>query len=248
MLNIRINRQPLTRRAFAVVFVALVGTLLTAASFNLSAQAAGPRALSGHVYDAGGAVLPGAEVTLTNEQQVKWSAVTDAVGTFEFTPVGTGHYVLEVVLPGFRTLQSELDLATAGDWNRTITLQVGELQETVIVTGKRPAQKTAVAPAVASGPVRVGGNIKAPRKLVDVHPVYPRAMQDAGLEGVVPMDALIDVDGTVASVRVLSAQVHPELARAAEQAVRQWVFSPTLLNGTPVQVQMQVSVRFGLAD
>jgi outer membrane biosynthesis protein TonB len=47
---------------------------------------------------------------------------------------------------------------------------------------------------------------------------------------------------------VLGAQIHPEFARAAETAVRQWVFSPTLLNGVPVEVQMTVSVRFSLVD
>jgi protein TonB len=73
-------------------------------------------------------------------------------------------------------------------------------------------------------------------------------MRDAGLEGVVPMEALIGLDGAVSSVRVLGAQVHPAFARAAEIAVRQWVFSPTLLNGVPVEVQMAVSVRFTLED
>jgi protein TonB len=68
------------------------------------------------------------------------------------------------------------------------------------------------------------------------------------VEGSVPIEALIGVDGSVASVRVLSAQVHPALARAAEDAVRQWVFSPTLLNGVPVQVEMTVSVQFSLED
>jgi protein TonB len=73
-------------------------------------------------------------------------------------------------------------------------------------------------------------------------------MREAGLEGVVPMEALIGPDGTVASVRVLSAEVHPAFARAAEDAVRQWVFSPTLLNGVPVEVEMTVSVQFSLED
>jgi protein TonB len=94
----------------------------------------------------------------------------------------------------------------------------------------------------------VGGSIKQPRKLKNVNPTYPATMSDAGLEAVVPMDALIGVDGRVVSVRVLSAQVHPEFARAAEEAVRQWVFSPTLLNNSPVEVQMTVSVRFSLED
>ena len=73
-------------------------------------------------------------------------------------------------------------------------------------------------------------------------------MRDAGIEGVVPMEAAIGRDGTVVSVRVVSAQVHPELAIAAVDAVRQWRFDSTLLNGEPVEVVMTVSVRFSLTD
>ena len=58
------------------------------------------------------------------------------------------------------------------------------------------------------------------------------------------LDVLIATDGTVASVRVLSAQVHPEFAKAASAAVRQWRFTPTLLNGVPVDVTMTVTVNF----
>ena len=62
------------------------------------------------------------------------------------------------------------------------------------------------------------------------------------------LQALIGIDGTVTSVRVLSAQVHPDFAIAAVDAVRQWIFTPTLLNGKPVEVVMTVSVQFNLSD
>jgi protein TonB len=73
-------------------------------------------------------------------------------------------------------------------------------------------------------------------------------MRDAGREGVVPVEAMIGVDGTVTSVRVLSADVHPDFAVAAVDAVRQWRFTPTLLNGSPVEGVMTVSVAFTLSD
>ena len=73
-------------------------------------------------------------------------------------------------------------------------------------------------------------------------------MREAGREGVVPIEAIIGRDGTVASIRVLSAQVHPDFAIAAVDAVRQWRFTPTLLNGRPVEVVMTVSVTFNLSD
>jgi protein TonB len=73
-------------------------------------------------------------------------------------------------------------------------------------------------------------------------------MRDAGREGVVPIEAIIGPDGAVTSVRVLTAQVHPDFAIAAADAVRQWKFTPTLLNGVPVEVVMKVSVEFRLSD
>jgi protein TonB len=94
--------------------------------------------------------------------------------------------------------------------------------------------------------VRVGGNLRPPKKIKDVRPEYPASMQEAGLEGLVPLEAVIGRDGTVSSLRVLSAKVHPDLAAAAMHAVRQWRFEPTLLNGVPVDVMMTVTVAFGL--
>ena len=79
-------------------------------------------------------------------------------------------------------------------------------------------------------------------------PTYPPSMVAAGLSGVVPIEAIIGVDGTVTSVRVLSAQVHPDFAIAAADAVRQWRFTPTLLNRVPVEVSIAVTVRFDLKD
>ena len=73
-------------------------------------------------------------------------------------------------------------------------------------------------------------------------------MRDAGREGVVPIDAVIGTDGSVTSVRVVSAQVHPAFAIAAIDAVRQWRFTPTLLNSDAVEVVMMVSVQFNLSD
>ncbi len=202
----------------------------------------------GSVYDTTGLVLPAVDVILIDEQEVSRSTVTDATGAFAFTSIGTGTYVLEVTLPGFRPLQNEFTLETARDWNRNITMQVGEVEETIRVTARRPAQPIPASSTGGNGPVGVGGNIKPPSKLEDAAPAYPPTMLDAGLEGLVPMEALIGLDGRVASVRVLTAQVHPEFVRAAEEAVRQWVFSPTLLNGTPVEVKMTVSVQFSLED
>ena len=246
MLNPRLGRKALSRRALAVIVVGLLGVALPTAAFRAAQD--GPLPLFGAVYDPTGAVVPEAALTLEDERQNKWQATSDSTGRFEFAAVGAGRYVLGASLPGFRPLRHELDLRVARDWNRAITLQVGALQETITVREQRaPAPRQGLQSA-GPMPARVGGNIRPPRKRHDVHPVYPRPMRDAGVEGVVPLEALIGRDGLVSSVRVITAQVHPDLAQAAVDAVRQWRFDPTLLNGKPVEVVMAVAVQFKLDD
>ena len=245
MLNPRLNRQALSHRAVAVTAALLLGVTLPTAA--LRAGQSGPAPLSGSIYDATGGVLPGVDVTLEDVTQMKYQARTNASGQFTFSNVQPGRYVLEASLPGFRALRQEFDLRARRDWDRAITLQVGDLRETVTVSERRAAAPTAPA-AIGSERLRIGGNVRAPRKLVDVHPVYPMSMRQAGLEGVVPIEAVIGQDGTVTSVGVVSAQIHPDFAIAAVDAVRQWKFSPTLLNGAPVEVVMTVSVAFKLSD
>jgi TonB family protein len=193
-------------------------------------------------------VLPGVAITLEDVTQMKLQAVTDAAGHFGFSNVQPGHYVLSAGIPGFRALRQEFDLRARRDWDRAITLQVGVVQESITVSALRSPAAPPPSQPRAPQPIRVGGNIRAPRKLVDVKPVYPASMREAGREGTVPLEAIIGEDGTVTSVRVVSAQVHPDFAIAAVDAVRQWRFSPTLLNGRPVEVVMTVSIDFKLAD
>jgi TonB family protein len=183
------------------------------------------------MYDASGGVLPGVAVTLTDATGAAATATTNAAGQFVYPVVQPGHYLIEASLPGFRTLRHEFDLARASDWDRVYTLQVGTVRETVTVTESRVAAPAPSSQPHGPEPVRVGGNIRAPRK-----------------EGVVPIEAVIGRDGTVISVRVTSAQVHPDFAIAAVDAVRQWRFTPTLLNGQAIDVVMNVSVTFRLSE
>ena len=94
-------------------------------------------------------------------------------------------------------------------------------------------------------PVRVGGQIKAPTQIKKVQPVYPADAQAAKVQGVVIMEAIIGVDGRVADARVLRSV--PLLDQAAVDAVKQWEYTPTLLNGVPTPVIMTVTVTFSLA-
>jgi periplasmic protein TonB len=93
-------------------------------------------------------------------------------------------------------------------------------------------------------PIRAGGIIRAPKKIVDVPPVYPEIARRARIEGKVILDAVIGENGRVRDIRVLHSE--PLLDAAAMDAVRQWQFTPTLLNGQPVSVIMTVTVAFRL--
>ena len=99
-------------------------------------------------------------------------------------------------------------------------------------------------PPKPPGPVRPGGNILPPSRTSYVAPVYPPVAITARREGTVVLEALIDETGTVRDVTVLRSV--PLLDRAAIEAVRQWRYSPTRLNGVPVAILMTVNVTFTL--
>ena len=98
----------------------------------------------------------------------------------------------------------------------------------------------------ATGAYRVGAAIKAPRKITDVAPEYPALARSANVQGVVIAEARIDAQGNVSDTRVLRSI--PLLDQAAIEAVKQWKYEPTLMNGIPVPVIMTVTVNFVLRD
>jgi len=89
-----------------------------------------------------------------------------------------------------------------------------------------------------------GGFLQEPRKVRNVAPVYPPLAVAVHLQGRVVLDCVIDENGRIASVTVLSG--NPLLDRAAIEAVRQWRYTPTLLNGVRVSVLLTVTVNFTL--
>jgi len=102
-------------------------------------------------------------------------------------------------------------------------------------------------PAPPSAPprvLRVGGDVHPPVKIQDLRPVYPDIAQRARVQGIVIIEATIDGTGHVAQARLLKSI--PLLDDAALKAVRQWIFTPTRLNGDPVSVLMTVTVEFKL--
>ncbi len=245
MLNPGLDRSRPSRRLLAACGGLLL--TLTLAIAAVAAQQAAPSTLSGILYDQTGAVLPGVAVTLEDASKATTTVTSNATGRVDFPTVAPGRYVLSAGLPGFKSFRQEFELRDGRDWDRVITLQLGELSESISVRETRMTAPPAPQPQMPT-PVRVGGNIRVPKKLVDVRPIYPVSMRAAGREAVVKIDAVIGKDGSVSFARVLNADIHPDFAIAAVDAVRQWKFSPTLLNGVPVDVAMVVSVAFNLGN
>jgi protein TonB len=95
-----------------------------------------------------------------------------------------------------------------------------------------------------TGPLRVGGNVQAARILNRVQPMYPPLARQTRISGTVRLHAIISKDGSIQQLEVMSG--HPLLQQAALDAVRQWRYQPTLLNGDPVEVDTTIDVIFSL--
>lgn len=92
---------------------------------------------------------------------------------------------------------------------------------------------------------RIGGEIQAPRRIEYSAPSYPDSARREGVQGIVVLEATIATDGTVAHVEILRG-VSPDLDAAAQAAVYEWVYTPTLHEGTPVVLELTVTVQFQL--
>lgn len=264
MLNARLDRHPLTRRARLITVVAFLTLAVSLA--GVASYAQGPfAAVAGSITDSQRAALPNATLALTNTgTQARNEVRSDPNGRFEFVGLPPGDYVLEVNVLGFRNYRATLAL-NGQQLDRDIVLDVGTLQETITVVDSddpprpinpeelerserrrqaRAARRAATGcPAVQPGVIPTGGNIRPPEKLVDVRPEYPPALRRDKIGGTVDIDARIATDGSVKEASP-DPSAHPDLARAAVDAVRGWRFDETLLNCVPIEVSMAVKVTF----
>ena len=110
------------------------------------------------------------------------------------------------------------------------------------VAAKQKADAAAARAKAKMAPIRIGGQIKAPTKTKDVKPVYPAIAQSARVSGAVTIEATIGSDGKVIDAKVVRSI--PLLDQAALDAVLQWEYTPTLLNGVPVPVLVSVTINF----
>ncbi len=217
-----------------------------------------PSEITGRVLDQLGGVIPGVRMTLIDPRSATHlRQQTNAAGVFTFRDLPPGTYELIATAPGFTSISNVLTVGSGDTVRRTITLPLGTLKETIITACSMPPLARVVSaigagmlPVVhaqeAPAPARVGGNLKPPIKVKDVRPACPATVPAGETE--VTVTARIGVDGFVNDARPVpthsGSDVPAALIESVMDAVRQWQFTPTLLNGQPVPVEMTVSVTF----
>ena len=112
------------------------------------------------------------------------------------------------------------------------------------ISAPQPQVQSTHAPG--TDPLQVSSGIMAGRSITKVPPVYPQTARDARIMGSVVLSARIDADGHVENIAVLSGP--PELQDSALTAVRQWVYEPFEVNGSPVSVETTITVNYQLAE
>lgn len=211
--------------------------------------------VTGVAVDPTHAALPGITVALEDlARNVTRLATTDRQGRFQIMNLPAGDYEAEVAVPGFEVFREQVRVA-GPLVELEVVLALGSLEEAVTVlagTGaagpetlerERPEAEPCVPRVDAETRSPIGGQIRPPRMLTRVVPLFPGHLREADLDGQVRLAARIGADGSLADVSILEAS-HPDFAEAAEAAVRRWTWEETLLNCTPVEVPITVTVRF----
>jgi len=226
--------NPIPRRTFSVApqnpAVDASGVVVVSVRVVIDRQGRVAEARSAGVGARGGRGATPEPVAPPSEAFVK--AAIDAVKQWQYDPPADGPIAFDVAfafMPG-----AEPRMVTHG-----VPAVFGAPASSIPPAPPPPPQ-----PGWPPNAVRVGGNMKVPVKTKHVAPVYPPIAQSARVQGVVILEALLGPDGKVQDARILRSI--PLLDQAALDAVKQWEFTPTLLNGSPVPVIMTATMQFTL--
>jgi TonB family protein len=240
MLNSNVSRRKPGRVVVAFVFVVTAVTVAAFGAFHASAQT-GVGRLLGTIHDPSGARIAKAIVTATSvERKDSYAATTTEGGEFSFPTLPDGDYTIEVRKPGFAQYSRRVRAPRLEPLE--IRLELGRVSDTieVIAGGRRPTTPSAGPPRR----IRIGGAVQATKLIHMQRPVYPARAKEAGIEGIVMLLAVISKEGTLLNITPMNSNVDPDLLNAATEAVKQWQYQPTLLNGEPVEVITTITVNF----
>lgn len=245
------SRSPLTKRAFTLLAATMTMTLaFVTTAIQGQAQSAPAGVIELTVSDASGARAPEASISLEDGlRRTSKSLKTDANGEARFDSLSPGDYLIEVKLPGFAIWTKGIRLTEDHGAKLSATLIPGKIYETMKISASDQSGSTqSQQNQAASTPVqqiRVGGNIQAAKLVHKVAPVYPPEAKQKGIQGSVFLQAVILKDGRMGAVEVLSSP-DESLSNAATEAVQQWTYQSTLLNGNPIEVITRITINFTL--
>ena len=253
MLNPNLNRGGISRRTGLLLKVAALCLLLPLAALRLPGQNLSGK-FTGTIFDPSDSAVPNATIVMTNHKANTVDMTTsNADGNFVFTALPAGEYEMKVLRPGFATyLAPRVVLDPGRDLALNAKLEIGTIIDTVEIktdASTKAAEAVEAAESEAKSKtmrIRIGGNVQAAKVITRVQPIYPQSAKDAGAQGTVLLHAVVGMDGKPLSLQVLNSQINPDLARAAVEAVSQWRYQPTLLNGNPVEVDTTIQVKFSL--
>ena len=201
--------------------------------------------IRGVVLDLTGARVPGVYVGLESDT-APIGLYSNAAGEYRIPDVPPGEYTLVAELPGFRNHRQEVVIEEGNELVQDVFLSFGAVATAVEVSSVRlPPEESVEPPDPARRVLRVTAGVQPGRIINQVGPVYPRQLRSEGVEGTVVLEGMIGKDGVVQGLKVVSTD-HADLAMAALDAVREWRYEPSQLNGEPVAVTTIISVKFGL--
>lgn len=208
-----------------------VSALLTSAGLSAAT-------IAGTVHDGNGNAVPGATVVLSNpDTSGTQQTVTSSDGKFSLAGNAGGEYILRIEKPGFSSVMREFDVRADSTYDRDFTLGT---------EGSPAAGDPIGAGEKGPNPIHVGSAAAQDNLVQKVTPVYPKAAKMAGTQGTVELQAVISKDGVPAELRVVSSP-SDDLSASALEAVRQWRYRPTLLNGNPIEVVTEIHIHYTLA-
>lgn len=248
MLNPSINRRHLSTRTKILIPLFAMILLFPLASLRLTAQNLSGK-VTGSIHDPSGTGVANATIILSNHTANTIDMTTsDHDGSFTFKALPAGDYEFQVLKPGFEKYEiPQITLESGRDFSQAVMMKIGSLTEHVQVTPEN-SNKAAVTERTNGKPsrIRLGGSVEAAQLITKAQPVYPESAKSAGVQGTVILHAVIGTDGKPLSLRVMNSQIDPDLAKSAVEAVSQWRYKPTLLNGEPVEIDTTIEVVYSL--
>jgi TonB family protein len=213
-------------------------------------------AIAGVVMDQTGAVIARASVKATSANgSLTIASATDAGGRYSLSPLPAGRCTVAVRAPGFaNAAQQNVEVHGSQQVGLNLKLKVGAVEQSLTVAAPPVSALMALPPVLHApeqgpapvGPIRVSPGTMAGAILTKVDPVYPEMAKAAHVSGTVVLRATISKQGRVENVEWVSGP--PMLISSSVDAVKQWTYSPYLLNGEPVEVATTINVNYTFGE